>query len=142
MVMLDDRFIATGGGASADVLDAFDDDPTWQQSTAPSSEHAANSGSHARVWMLGMPRPVGFSENVTAWHPLPARRCTSLAASSASNSGRIPHGMNRSGCAPHHSSTCQSLYAFTITRFTSGSGPWFSTWPVKPVQFGKLSPAR
>src|SRR3954466_8790480 len=106
MVMLDDRFIATGGGASADVLDAFDDDPTWQQSTVPSSEHAANSGSHARVWMLGMPRPVGFSENVTGGPPLPARGCASWAAPSAANSGRIPHGMNRAGGAPPPSSTC------------------------------------
>src|SRR6266496_973085 len=122
--MPDDRLMGTGGGASGDVLAAFDDDPMWQHNTVALSEHAANSGSHSRVWMLGMPRPAGFSENVTAWQPLSARRRTSLAASSTSNSGRMPHGMNRSGYAPHHSSTCQSLYAWIITRFTARSGPW------------------
>ncbi len=64
--MLDDRFIATGGGASGVVLAAFDDDPTWQHSTVPVSLHAANRGSQCVVWMLGMPRPAGFSEKVTA----------------------------------------------------------------------------
>jgi len=47
--------------------------------------------------MLGMLRASGFSENVTAWQPLAAMRRISFAASSASNSGRIPHGMNRPG---------------------------------------------
>src|SRR6187200_3326376 len=99
MVIADERFIATGGGASGDVLADFDDEPTWQQSTVPVSLHAANSGSQCPEWMLGMPRPAGFSENVTAWQPLPARRCTSLAASSTSNSGSMPQGMKRSGYA-------------------------------------------
>ena len=75
----------------------------------PSSQHAANSGSHAPEWMLGIPRPAGFSENVIAWQPFAASRRTSAAAASTSNSGTIPHGMKRSGYAPHHSSTCQSL---------------------------------
>src|SRR6478672_12990362 len=99
--------MGTGGGASSDVDADFDDEPTWQQTTVPSSLHAANSGSHAPEWMLGMPRPVGFSENVIAWQPLAARRRTSAAAAATSNSGTIPHGMKRSGYAPHHSSTCQ-----------------------------------
>src|SRR5438477_1192967 len=97
MLIADDRFIGTGGGASGAVDALFDEDPTWQHRTVPVSEHAANRGSHASVWMLGMPRPAGFSENVTAWQPLSSRRRTSLAASSTSKSGRIPHGMNRSG---------------------------------------------
>src|SRR5205814_7261984 len=97
MLIADVRFIGTGGGASGAVDALFDEDPTWQQSTVPVSEHAANSGSHASVWMLGMPRPAGFSENVTAWQPLSSRRRTSAAASSTSNRGRITHGMNRSG---------------------------------------------
>src|SRR3954449_6065933 len=103
--MVDERLIDTGAGASTEVDADFDDEPTWQHSTVLSSQHAANSGSHSPEWMLGMPRPAGFSENVTAWHPFAASRCTSAAASCTSNSGRIPHGMNRSGCAPHHSST-------------------------------------
>src|SRR5256714_2412353 len=109
MLIADDRFIGTGGGASGAVDALFDEDPTWQHSTVPVSAHAANNGSHASVWMLGMPRPAGFSENVTAWQPLPASRVTSSAASSTSNNGKIPHGMKRSGYAPHHSSTCQSF---------------------------------
>src|SRR5581483_4291912 len=121
--MVDDRFIGTGGGASGVVDADFDDEPTWQHSTVPVSQHAANNGSHASVWMLGMPSPTGFSENVTAWQPIAARRWISFAASSTSKSGRMPHGMNRSGCAPHHSSTCQSLYALIMTRLTSRSGP-------------------
>src|SRR5262245_26551161 len=97
MLMADDRFIGTGGGASGAVDALFDDEPTWQHSTVPVSEQAANSGSHALVWMLGMPSPAGFSENVTAWQPLASSLRTSAAASPTSNRGRIPHGMNRSG---------------------------------------------
>src|SRR5690349_24121336 len=99
--------MGTGGGASGPVDADFDDDPTWQHNTVPVSQHAAKSGSHASVWMLGMPRPAGFSENVTAWQPLSASRWISFAHSSTSKSGRMPQGMNRSGYAPHHSSTCQ-----------------------------------
>ena len=51
--------IGTGGGASGDVLAAFDDDPTWQHSTVPASQHAANSGSQWPEWMLGMPSAGG-----------------------------------------------------------------------------------
>src|ERR1700719_2499047 len=137
--MTDDRFIGTGGGASGAVDALFDDDPTWQHSTVPTSEQAAKSGSHASVWMLGIPRPAGFSENVMAWQPFASRRRTSRAASTGSNRGTIPHGMNRSGYAPHHSSTCQSLYARIMTRLTSRSGPRFRTWPENPVQFGKFN---
>src|SRR5688572_33249106 len=85
----EEMLIATGGGASAVVPTDFDDEPTWQHSTVPVSEQAANSGSHASVWILGMPRPAGFSENVIAWHPLSARRCTSFAASSRSEERRV-----------------------------------------------------
>src|SRR3954452_22992782 len=107
--MTDDSAIPTLAGASGDVDAARDDDPRWQQSTVPASQHAANSGSHAPEWMLGICNAAGFSLNVTAWQPLSARRCTSVAASSASHSGSTPQGMKRSGYAPHHSSTCQSL---------------------------------
>src|SRR6516165_10346061 len=107
--MTDDRLMPTDGGASGVVDADFEEDPTWQHSTVPSSEQAAKSGSQWPEWMDGMRSAAGFSENVTAWHPLEARRCTSSAALSTSKSGRSPQGMNRSGCAPHHSSTCQSL---------------------------------
>src|SRR5262245_14703450 len=109
MLIVDDNVIGTLAGASLVVDDAFDEEPTWQHSTVPSSSHAAKSGSQFPEWIDGMFSASGFSLKVTAWHPFAARRCTSLAASSASHSGRIPHGMKRSGYAPHHSSTCQSL---------------------------------
>src|SRR3954453_12530324 len=95
--MTDDRFIATGAGASLVVDARCDDEPTWQHNTVPVSQHAANNGSHASVWMLGIPRPAGFSENVTAWQPLAASRRTSTAASSTTTSGRMPYRMNRPG---------------------------------------------
>ena len=92
-----ERVMATLGGASADVWNERDEEPTWQQRTVPSSAAAAKSGSQAREWMLGIPSASGFSEKVTAWQPLAASRLISLAANSASKSGRMPHGMNRSG---------------------------------------------
>src|SRR6185436_19713477 len=91
--------IGTAVGASATVVAPFDDDPTWQHSTVSVSAQAANSGSHAPLWIDGAPIAAGFSEYVTAWQPLSARRRTSLADSSMSKYGRIPHGMNRSGYA-------------------------------------------
>ena len=133
--------MVTLGGASVDTCAPRDDEPTCEHSTVSVSHAAANSGSQKSEWIDGICSASGFSENVTACTPLSARRWISPAASSASNSGRMPHGMKRSGYAPHHSSTCQSLYAWIITMFTSRSGPWFRTWPAKPVQFGKFSPA-
>ena len=44
--MSDDRLIGTLAGASSEVAELRDDEPTWQHSTVPSSQHAANSGSH------------------------------------------------------------------------------------------------
>ena len=66
MAITDERLIGTGGGASSEVDADFDEEPTWQHTTVPSSQHAANNGSQAPEWMLGMPRPAGFSENVMA----------------------------------------------------------------------------
>jgi hypothetical protein len=93
----DDAVIATLAGASAEVSVLRDDEPRWQHSTVPSSEQAANSGSQWPEWMLGMPSPSGFSENVTAWQPFSASRRTSFTARSTSNRGRMPQGMKRSG---------------------------------------------
>src|SRR6185437_2309153 len=107
--MSEDRLMPTDGGASGVVEADLEEDPTWQQSTVPSSEQAAKSGSQWPEWMEGMRSAAGFSEKVTAWQPLAANRCTSSDALSTSKSGRIPQGMNRSGWAAHHSSTCQSL---------------------------------
>src|ERR671924_615517 len=107
--IVDDEFIFTLAGASAAAGAERDDDPTWQHRTVPESHAAEKSGSHSPEWIDGMFSASGFSENVTAWHPLSASRRTSAAAFSTSNSGRMPQGMNRPGCDPHHSSTCQSL---------------------------------
>src|SRR5438105_378632 len=87
IVITGDSIIFTLAGASLDVCDDRDDEPTWQQSTVPSSEQAANSGSQYPEWMDGMRRASGFSENVTAWHPLAASLRTSLAARSTSKRG-------------------------------------------------------
>src|SRR5580692_1466073 len=95
--MTEERLMATDGGASGVVPAAFDDEPTWRQSTVPSSEQAPNRGSQCPEWMEGMWRAAGFSEKVTAWQPFWARRRTSAAALSTSKSGRMPHGMKRSG---------------------------------------------
>ena len=95
--MTEERLMATDGGASGVVPAAFDDEPTWRQSTVPSSRAAANSGSQWPEWIDGIWRAAGFSENVTAWQPFPARRRTSAAALSTSKSGRMPQGMKRSG---------------------------------------------
>src|SRR5580692_4476841 len=97
MDMADDRPMATEAGASGEVEAAFDDEPTWRHSTVPTSEQAANNGSQWPEWIDGMWRAAGFSEKVTARHPLAARRRTSMAALSTSKRGRMPQGMNRSG---------------------------------------------
>src|SRR5580693_8256070 len=107
--MREDRLMPTDGGASGVVEADFEEEPTWQHSTVPSSEQAPKRGSQWPEWMEGMWRAAGFSENVTAWHPFAAKRLTSAAALSTAKSGRMPQGMNRSGWAAHHSSTCQSL---------------------------------
>ena len=64
--MTEESVIGIGTGASAATGAAFDDDPTWQHSTVPVSQQAANNGSHESAWMLGMPNAAGFSEKVTA----------------------------------------------------------------------------
>ncbi len=55
----------------------------------------------------------GSSGMVIARHPLAATRRTSSATSCGSQIGGMASGMNRSGYAAHHSSMCQSLYAWT-----------------------------
>src|SRR5260370_40066369 len=99
--MTDERFVGTGGCASGAVDALFDDDPTWQHSTVPTSEHAAKRGSQASVWMLGIPRPAGFSEDVSARQPLAAGRRAPPAASPGSKSGTIAQGTKRPRYAPH-----------------------------------------
>ncbi len=47
--------------------------------------------------------------------------------------------MNRPGCVPHHSYTCQSLYALTIAVAMSSSFAEAKTRPAKPGIDGKQS---
>jgi hypothetical protein len=121
------KLIVTLAGASVDCPGPRDDEPTWQHSTMSRSQAAVKTGSQKPLWIDGICSASGFSENVTACTPLSERRFISLAASSASHMGRMPHGMNRSGYGAHQSSTCQSLYAWIMTKLTVLSGPWFST---------------
>src|SRR5207237_8810634 len=92
IAMADDSIIFTLAGASFDVCDDRDDEPMWQHSTVPSSEQAPNSGPQYPEWIDGMSRASGFSEKVTAWHPLAARRRPSPADRSGSNGGRPRRG--------------------------------------------------
>ena len=77
--------------------------------TMSSSAQAVQNGSQWSLWKDGHPSLAGFSEKVTAWHPLAAIRWTSAAPSSGSHITGRESGMNRPGSAPHHDSTCQSL---------------------------------
>src|ERR1700689_225688 len=90
MDIADDVVILTLAGASVAAGMLRDDEPTWQHSTVPTSGAGAKSGSQFPEWIDGMLSASGFSENVTAWQPLPARRRTSVAARSTSKRGRIP----------------------------------------------------
>src|SRR5436309_5235567 len=93
-------------GASGDVTTSWDDDPMCRHTTVPSSLHACQNGSQWSEWKLGQPSLDGFSENVTAWQPFLATRCTSAAIFCGSQMTGRAHGMNRPGWVPHHSSMC------------------------------------
>src|SRR3954471_9114335 len=101
--------ISTSNGAPSLRPSMVEDDPMWRQMTVPSSSQAAKNGSQWPWKMLGQPSALGSSENVTAWHPFLATRCTSSAISWGSQMGGIDNGMKRPGWLPHHSSMCQSL---------------------------------
>src|SRR5579862_9887762 len=109
------------GGASGDVVGDVPDEPTWRQSTVPVSAQAANSGSQCPEWIVGRPSLSGASENVAALNPRAALRRISSAAISGSRKYVIWFGTNRSGCAPHHASKCQSLYARIATSASASS---------------------
>ena len=105
----------TAGGASADVDGIFDDEPMCMHTTVFVSSHAARNGSQKPFLSCtdGRPRNGGISENVTAWQPLAALRRISAAASTGSHSCTMINGMSRPFDGAHHSSSIQSLYAFT-----------------------------
>ena len=112
--------ICTVTGAFIAVTTMSDDEPMWRQITVPWSEHAAKNGSQCGSCHDGNPSFAGFSEKVIAWQPLAATRATSARHQLADpRCGGSASGMNRSGYAPHHSSMCQSLYAWSITSARS-----------------------
>ncbi len=101
--------IITSIGASGAVTVSRPDEPRCTLRIVPSSTSARHSGSQCGSWKLGNPSVAGFSVNVSEWQPFCATRRTSAALSSGSQSTGSAIGMNRPGCAPHHSSMCQSL---------------------------------
>src|SRR6516164_2703264 len=131
--------IITSTGASGAVITSFDDEPMCMLTIVPSSLHACQNGSQCSVCKLGSPSGTGFSGNVIAWQPLPATRRTSAASASGSQIGGIASGMKRSGAAPHHSSMCQSLYAWLSASAASLSSRFANKRPAKPGSDGKLS---
>ena len=65
------RLMSTSIGASTDVITSVDDEPMCRQTIVPSSLHAVQNGSQWSLWRLGSFSFSGFSENDTAWQPLP-----------------------------------------------------------------------
>src|SRR5207253_10400189 len=113
----------TDGGASGDAAGIFDDEPMCMATTVAVSAQAAKNGSQWPLWMVGRPRWYGSSLKHTACTPRAALRWTSATAASTSQSGMMPSGMRRPPESPHHSSTIQSLYAFTQASPSSSSLP-------------------
>jgi hypothetical protein len=113
--------IVTPSGASVEVDGIFVPDPMCRHTTVLVSSHAAKKGSHSPLWMLGRPRTAGISLKHTARAPRAALRRTSAAAISASQSGMIGSGIRRPALPAHHSSTIQSLYAYTHASASSRS---------------------
>src|SRR3954454_21288088 len=109
MMLIGESRKLTSIGESDCVSGSLPDEPMWIDTTTASSTHAFQKGAQWSPWKLGTPRFSGFSVNVTACTPFGANRRTSLAISSTSHDTGRPHGMNRPGYVPHHSSTFQSL---------------------------------
>src|ERR1700723_3811967 len=103
------RLIITSMGASTEVIRSSEDEPRCMQMMVPSSEQAFQKGSQWLLCREGQPNFSGFSENVTAWHPILATRRTSSAINSGFQIMGMDRGMNRPGSAPHHCSMCQLL---------------------------------
>ena len=89
--------IITLMGASTEVMVSCEEDPMCRHTTVPVSDTARQNGSQCSLWKLGQPSFSGFSEKVTARHPLAAIRCTSSAMSWASQMGGSDRGMKRPG---------------------------------------------
>src|SRR5690349_2816921 len=95
--------IIVSTGASTDVTTTLDDEPMCRFTVVFSSQQACQNGSRCGSWSDGRSILVGFSENVTAWQPLAATRCTSSAINCGSHIGGSAWGIIRPGYSPHHS---------------------------------------
>src|SRR6476646_10918274 len=113
--------LPTAGGASAEVDGIFELDPMCIETTVSVSAQARENGSQypSASWTDGSPRNGGISLKHTACAPRAALRRTSSAASWASQSWMIGSGMSRPAEPAHHSSNCQSLYAFKQSSSSS-----------------------
>src|ERR1700704_3295194 len=86
MELLNASVPPTPPGASGDAAGFVDDDPMCMHSVTPLSLQTWNIGSHAPEWIVGSFKWWGSSLKQIARQPLSAMRCTSLDASSTSQS--------------------------------------------------------
>src|SRR6478609_1847124 len=112
----------TPPGASGDAAGLVDDEPMCMHSVTPVSLQTWNTLSQPPLWIVGSLRWCGSSVKQNARTPRSALRWISAAASSSSHNGMMHNGMLRPPDGPHHSSTIQSLYAFTHAKPRSRSG--------------------
>src|SRR6266550_1856084 len=103
----------TPPGASGDAAGFVDEEPMCMHSVTPVSLQTCSTGSQPPLWIVGSFKWCGSSLKQNARTPRSALRWISAAASSTSQSGMMHSGMLRPFDGPHHSSTIQSLYAFT-----------------------------
>src|SRR6478609_2471044 len=103
----------TPAGASFDADGLVDDEPMCMHSVTPVSLHTWKTGSQSGLWIDGSPSRSGSSVKQNARTPRSALRWISCTASSRSHSGMMHSGMFTPPDGSHHSSTIQSLYAFT-----------------------------
>src|SRR6266576_1838045 len=104
---------ATPLGASGDAAGFVDDEPMCMHNVTPVSLQTWNTGSHPPLWIVGSFRWWGSSLKQNARTPRSALRWISCTARSTSHSGMRHIGMLIPFDGSHHSSTIQSLYAFT-----------------------------
>src|SRR6476469_6696092 len=129
----------TPPGASGDAAGFVDDDPMCMHNVTPVSLQTRKTGSHSPLWIVGSFRWWGSSLKQKARTPRSALRWISAAASCTSHNGMMHSGMFMPFDGPHHSSTIQSLYAFTHASASSLSSASKNVCPQKRGKVGKGS---
>src|SRR6202030_1243846 len=137
MELLNASVPPTPPGASGDAAGFVDDDPMCMHNVTPVSLHASKTGSHDPLWIVGSFRWWGSSLKQNARTPRAALRRISAAARCTSQSGMMQRGMFIPFDGPHHSSTIQSLYAFTHASPRSWSSASRKVCPQKRGNVGK-----